>query len=73
VVSPGGGALSSTLILVLILSGLGVLLLVLRPEKPGEPAAQTPRERTIELALEDGAMGPVEVEEGDRVRLRITT
>ena len=49
--------------------------MVLCPEEPGGPATQAPRERTIELAIEDGAMSPDEVEvgEGYRVRLQITT
>ena len=68
-----GGALSRTLILMLlVLVALGALFAVLRP---GEPAADAPRERTIQLAVEDGAMSPDEVEagEGDRVNLLLTS
>jgi hypothetical protein len=65
-----GGALSRTLILMLVLVALGALFAVLRPDEPGGPAAHALRERTIQLAVEDGAMSPDEVEvgEGDRVK-----
>ena len=70
-----GDALSRTLILMLVLVALGALFAVLRPDEPGEPAADAPRERTIQLAVEDGAMSPDEVEvgEGDRVKLLLTS
>ena len=57
---------------VLVLVGLAALFLVLRP---GPSQSGAPRERTIDLAVEDGAMTPDEVEvgEGDRVRLRVTS
>jgi hypothetical protein len=50
---------------------LCALFVVLRPDL----GAETPRERNVELAVEGGAMTPgaVEVGEGDRVTLRITT
>jgi plastocyanin domain-containing protein len=59
---------------VLVLVGLAALFLVLRPG-PSQTSADAPRERTIDLAVEDGAMTPDEVEvgEGDRVRLRVTS
>ena len=71
-----GGALSRTLILMLlVLVALGALFAVLRPDEPGGPAADAPRERTIQLAVEDGAMSPDEVEvgEGDRMKLLLTS
>ena len=64
--------MSRTLIVVLVvLAGLVTLFFVLRPG----PAADAPREQTIDVAIEDGAMTPEEIEvgEGDSVRLRITT
>jgi hypothetical protein len=70
-----GGALSRTLILMLVLVALGALFAVLRPDEPGGPTADALRERTIQLAVEDGAMSPDEVEvgEGDRVKLLLTS
>jgi len=71
-----GGVLSRTLILMLlILVALGALFAVLRPDEAGGRAAAAPRERTIQLAVEDGAMSPDEVEvgEGDRVKLLLTS
>ena len=55
-----------------VLVGLAALFLVLRP---GPSQTSAPRERTIDLAVEDGAMTPEEIEvgEGDRVRLRVTS
>ena len=67
-----GGPLSRTLVVVLIvLAGLGVLFFVLRPG----PAADAPRDQKIDVAIEDGAITPEEIEvgEGDRVTLRMTT
>jgi FtsP/CotA-like multicopper oxidase with cupredoxin domain len=57
---------------VLVLVGLAALFLVLRP---GPSQTDAPRERSIDLAVEDGAMTPEEIEvgEGDRVRLRVTS
>jgi heme/copper-type cytochrome/quinol oxidase subunit 2 len=59
-------------IAVLVLVGLAALFLVLRP---GPSQTGAPREMTIDLAVEDGAMTPEEIEvgEGDRVRLRVTS
>ena len=57
---------------VFVLVGLAALFLVLRP---GPSQTSAPRERTIDLAVEDGAMTPEEIEvgEGDRVTLRLTS
>jgi hypothetical protein len=57
---------------VVVLVGLVALFLVLRP---GPSQTGAPRERSIDLAVEDGAMTPekIEVGEGDRVRLRVTS
>ena len=57
---------------VLVLVGLAALFLVLRP---GPSQTGAPHERTIDLAVEDGAMTPeeIKVREGDRVRLRVTS
>ena len=57
---------------VLVLVGLAALFLVLRPG-PSQISPDAPRERTIDLAVENGAMTPDEVGEGDRVRLRVTS
>jgi hypothetical protein len=61
--------------MLLVLVALGALFAVLRPDEPGGPAADALRERTIQLAVEDGAMSPDEVEagEGDRVNLLLTS
>ena len=64
--------MSRTLVVVLIvLAALVALFFVLRPG----PAADAPRNQTVDVAIEDGAMTPevIEVGEGDSVRLRITT
>ena len=62
----------TVVVAVLVLVGLAALFLVLRP---GPSQSGAPRERTIDLAVEDGAMTPDEVEvgEGDRVRLNVTS
>jgi FtsP/CotA-like multicopper oxidase with cupredoxin domain len=64
--------LNRTLIVILlVVAGLGALFFVLRPG----PDAASSREKTVEVAIEDGAMTPEEIEvgEGDRVTLRMTT
>lgn len=64
--------MSRTLIVaLLVLVSLGALFFLLRPD----PASEASRERNVELSIEDGAMTPDEVEvgEGDRVTLEITT
>ena len=54
-----GGALSKTVIpILLVIVGLGALFAVLRPGGPGGPAVDAPRERTIQLAVEDDTMSP---------------
>ena len=54
-----GDALSKTVIpILLVIVGLGALFAVLRPDEPGGPAADAPRERTIQLAVEDDTMSP---------------
>jgi Cupredoxin-like domain len=64
-----GGLLYRTLIVVLF--ALGALFFLLRPD----PASEASRERNVNLSVDDGAMTPdeVEVREGDRVTLEITT
>jgi len=59
---------------VLVLVGLAALFLVLRPG-PSQISPDAPRERTIDLAVENGAMTPDEVEvvEGNRVKLRVAS
>ncbi len=64
--------MNRTLVVVLVvLAGLVALFFVLRPG----PAADAPRKQTIDVAIEDGVMTPEEIEvgEGDRVTLRMTT
>ena len=55
-----------------VLVGLAALFLVLRP---GPSQTGAPRVMSIDLAVEDGTMTPeeIEVREGDRVRLRVTS
>jgi Cupredoxin-like domain len=63
--------LNRTPIIALVaLATLGALFFVLCPDS----GAETLRERNVELAVEDAAMTPGEVEvgEGDRATLRIT-
>jgi plastocyanin domain-containing protein len=62
----------TVVVAVLVLVGLAALFLMLRP---GPSQTYAPRERSIDLAVHDGAMTPDEVEvgEGDRVRLRVTS
>ena len=59
------------IVAVVVLLALGGLFFALRPG----PAADGPRERAFALSIEDGAMNPgeIEVREGDRVRLRLTS
>jgi hypothetical protein len=58
-------------VVVLVLILLGTLFFVLHPM----PDAGSSRERTIDLAIQDGTMTPDEVEagEGDQVTLKVTT
>jgi hypothetical protein len=65
-------------VLVLVLVGL---FFVLRPDSPApssavsEPNAEGSREKTFDIAIEEGVMIPdrLTVDEGDRVRFRITS
>jgi hypothetical protein len=61
----------------LVLLTLGGLFLALRPDPagPDDPAADEPRERAFTLSIENGALEPgeIEVREGDRVTLRLTS
>ena len=61
----------------LVLVALGGLFIALRPGSTGSDGhlAGGPRERSFDVAIEDGAMTPdeIEVREGDRVTLRLTT
>ena len=64
--------MNRTLIVALIvLLALGGLFFALRPG----PAADGSRERAFALSIKDGAMDPgeIEVREGDRVKLRLTS
>ncbi len=60
--------LIAALVVLLALAGLFFAL------RPG-PAADGPSERTFALSIENGAMDPgeIEVREGDRVTLRLTS
>jgi FtsP/CotA-like multicopper oxidase with cupredoxin domain len=61
----------------LVLLALGGLFLALRPGPAGSngSAAGGPRERAFDLSIEDATMTPdeIEVREGDRVTLRLTS
>jgi FtsP/CotA-like multicopper oxidase with cupredoxin domain len=61
----------------LVLLALGGLFLALRPGPGGSngSAAGGSREQAFELSIKDGAMTPgeIEVREGDRVTLRLTS
>ena len=61
----------------LVLVALGGLFFALRPGKTGSDGeiADGPREVSFDVAIEDGAMTPdeIEVREGDRVTLRLTS
>jgi FtsP/CotA-like multicopper oxidase with cupredoxin domain len=65
-------ALTVALLVLLALAGL---FFVLRPDGSSGSAADGSREQTFDLVIEDGAMIPdeIEVEEGDRVTLRLTS
>ena len=72
----------TVVVIVLVVLGLGVLFLALRPDStstkdddPTETPADEPQERDYDVAIEGGAMEPAEinVEEGDFVTLRLTS
>jgi heme/copper-type cytochrome/quinol oxidase subunit 2 len=69
-------------VIALVILGLGVLFLALRPDStfskdddPTETSADEPQERIYDVAIEGGAMDPdeISVEEGDFVTLRLTS
>ena len=72
----------TVVVIVLVVLGLGVLFLALRPDStstkdddPTETPADGPQERDYDVAIEGGAMEPAEInaEEGDFVTLRLTS
>ncbi len=72
----------TVVVIVLVILGLGILFLALRPDStstkdddPTEPPVDEPQERIYDVAIEDGAMSPneISVEEGDFVALRLTS
>ena len=72
----------NVVVIVLVILGLGVLFLALRPDStstkdddPTETPTDEPQERVYDVAIEDGAMYPSEisVEEGDLVTFRLTS
>jgi heme/copper-type cytochrome/quinol oxidase subunit 2 len=72
----------TVVVIVLVVLGLGVLFLALRPDStstkdddPTETPADEPQERDYDVAIEGGAMKPAEInaEEGDFVTLRLTS
>ena len=70
--------MSRTLVvIVLVLIGLGVLFITLRPDSTTstEQPTDEERERVYDVAIEDGAMNPAEIstEEGDQVTLLLTS
>jgi len=58
----------------LVLLALGGLFFALRPDPTGSAAGDS-REEVFRIAIEEGAMTPeeIEVREGDRVTLRLTS
>jgi heme/copper-type cytochrome/quinol oxidase subunit 2 len=72
----------TVVVIALVILGLGVLFLALRPDStfskdddPTETSADEPQERIYDVAIEGGAMDPdeISVEEGDFVTLRLTS
>ncbi len=72
----------NVVVIFLVILGLGVLYLALRPDStstkdddPTETPANEPQERIYDVAIEDGAMNPAEIsaEEGDLMKLRLTS
>ena len=62
----------TVVVALLVLVGLAALFFMLRP---GPSQTGGPGEREIDLKVEDGVMTPDEIEvgEGDRVRIRVTS
>ena len=72
----------TVIVIVLVVLGLGVLLLALRPDStspeddnPTETSADEPQERIYDVAIEGGTMNPgeISVEDGDFMTLRFTS
>ena len=72
----------TVVVIVLVVLGLGVLFLALRPDStsskdddPTENPTNEPQERIYDIAIEGDAMNPdeISVEEGDFVTLRLTS
>ena len=72
----------TVVVIVLVILGLSVLFLALRPDstsskddEPTETPADEPQERVYDVAIEGGAMNPAEIsaEEGNFVTLRLTS
>ena len=72
----------TVVVIVLVILGLGVLFLALRPDStsnkdddPTETPADEPQERIHDVAIEDGSMNPdeISVKEGDLLTLRLTS
>jgi heme/copper-type cytochrome/quinol oxidase subunit 2 len=72
----------TVVVIAVVILGLGVLFLALRPDStfskdddPTETSADEPQERIYDVAIEGGAMDPdeISVEEGDFVTLRLTS
>lgn len=72
----------TVVVIVLVILGLSVLFLALRPDstsskddEPTETPTDEPQERVYDVAIEGGAMNPAEIsaEEGNFVTLRLTS
>ena len=72
----------TVVVIVLVILGLSVLFLALRPDsisskddEPTETPADEPQERVYDVAIEGGVMDPAEIsaEEGDFVTLWLTS
>lgn len=72
----------TVVVIVLVILGLSVLFLALRPDstsskddEPTETPADEPQERVYDVAIGGGAMNPAEIsaEEGNFVTLRLTS
>jgi heme/copper-type cytochrome/quinol oxidase subunit 2 len=72
----------TVVVIVLVVLGLGVLFLALRPDStspqdddPTTTSAGEPQERNYDVVIENGAMNPgeIDVDEGDFVTLRLTS
>ena len=72
----------TVVVIVLVVLGLGVLFLALRPDStspedddPTETSAGEPQERIYDVAIQSGTMNPdeISVQEGDFVTLRLSS